>query len=242
MPGREVEQWKAGRQDRAAWNCASEADASGSGGKDHDFEGEQGSQEASSLASGAEKKNPRKDEKEPVPGRGQPPLMKKWEVSQEESKPERRSTEEQGLRRTSGMVVGSAEVPELHQPWRRRNMPSKMMIMARIAHHRKAQSRAALHLPPSCRTKLNSFLLPTGTQMLPASGSKRWSHLQPGKPLGGGGGGNNQSTFWEGEKSNTYRQRHRRRELRPGPSMLQIYRDAKRKPEEIRVNLLNKCN
>lgn len=63
------------------------------------------------------------------------------------------------------------------------------------------------------------------------------------KTFGGeGGGGNNQSTFWEGEKSNTYRQRHRRRELRPGPSMLQIYRDAKRKPEEIRVNLLNKCN
>ena len=38
--------------------------------------------------------------------------MKKQEVSQEESKLERQSTEKQGLRRTSGMVMGPAEVPE----------------------------------------------------------------------------------------------------------------------------------
>lgn len=139
------------------------------------------------------------------------------------------------------MVVGSAEVPELHQPWRRRNMPSKMMIMARIAHHGKG--------PESC-SSAPTTLLQDKAQPVPPSyrhknaSSIREQEMEPpaARKTFGGGGVIIKAHSGRGEKSNTYRQRHRWRELRPRPSMPQIHRDAKRKPEEIRMNLLNKCN
>lgn len=45
-----------------------------------------------------------------------------------------------------------------------------------------------------------------------------------------------------GKKSTQAGQRHRRREPRPGPSMLQGDCKAKHNPEEIRAALLNKCH
>lgn len=137
----------------------------------------------------------------------------------------------------------SQRTPPTHQPRRRRNAPSKVMIMARIAHHRKG--------PESC-SSAPTTLLQDKAQPVPPSyrhtniSSTREQEMEPPtarenlqakkKKL------KNQSAFLGGEKSNAGRQRHRRREPRPGPSMPQIYRDAKRKPEEIRANLLNKCN